>query len=154
MKEFGTKNSCNRFDVGNCIEFFLADLIKSAKIKVKNEPNALRTDLNIKNYGKVSVKYSSTGDIKIHNSLGENKDMIIHTTLVLKPKRMYLISYDLMEEVGIKLNNYLKNVKDGLSLKNALFTKLDKIGYFYKKDINIFVDKTKCKKSHMRRISI
>lgn len=145
LKEFGTINRCNRFDVGNCIEFFLADWIKLSDLNVENEPNAPRIDLNIPSYGKISVKYSSTGDIKIHNSLGPNKDIDIHTTLILTPKRIYLISDNLIKEVGIELNSYLKNTGDGLSLKRSLLTKLDKNKYFYKKDIDISINKTECK---------
>lgn len=133
LKEFGTINRCNRFDVGICIEFFVSDWIRLSNLQVENEPNALRTDLNILGYGKISIKYSSSGDIKIHNSLGKNKDMSMCTTLILKPKKMYLISYNLLKEVGIDLNSYLKNVGDGLLLKNTLFTKLNKIKYFIRK---------------------
>lgn len=145
IKEFGTTNRCNRFDIGNCIEFFLADWIKLSGLKVENKPNDLRTDLNILKYGKISVKYSSSGDIKIHNSLGKNKDMSIHRTLILRPKRMYLISCDLMKEVGIDLNFYLQNTGDGLKLKNTLFSKLDKSKYYYKRNIDISINKSECK---------
>ena len=91
LTEFGTTNRCNWFDVGNCLEFILADWIRSTGIEVENEPNSLRTDLYIKNYGKLSVKYSSSGNIKLHNSLGENKDMYMHPTLVIKPKKISYI---------------------------------------------------------------
>ena len=145
LTEFGTTNRCNRFDVGNCLEFILADWIRSTGVEVENEPNSLRTDLYIKNYGKLSVKYSSSGNIKLHNSLGENKDMYMHPTLVIKPKKIYLISEELLKENGIQLSFYLKNVKDGLELRQSIFRILDNSGYFYKKDIDIFVSKEQCK---------
>lgn len=143
--EFGTTNRCNRFDVGNCIEFFLSDVIESIGLSVKTEPNASRIDLVIKEYCSISVKYSSTGNIKLHNSLGQNKDMKVCKTLVIKPNMIYLISSELLKKYNIDIKNYLINTGDGLSLKNSLITYLNKIGYKYCKKINIGVDKNLCK---------
>jgi hypothetical protein len=65
--EFGTKELCNRFDVGNAIEFIIGDLIKSIGFSVKQLPNEKRIDLSINDKIKLSVKYSSSGDITLHN---------------------------------------------------------------------------------------
>jgi hypothetical protein len=145
LMEFGTTNRCNRFDIGNCIEFFISDWIKSSDIKTENTPNALRTDICIKNYGNISIKYSSSGDIKLHNSLGKNKDMNMVKTLIVTPNKMYFISSELLNQIDIDIKKYLKDVKDGLCLKRSLLTLLNNKSYFYRKDIDISIEKNKCK---------
>lgn len=41
LQEFGTKEPCNRFDVGNVIEFIIADYLKSLNFIITELPNAL-----------------------------------------------------------------------------------------------------------------
>ena len=50
LEQFGTKEPCNRFDVGNSIEFIIGDYIKSCGFKVLELPNAKRFDIYIYNY--------------------------------------------------------------------------------------------------------
>ena len=68
LKQFGTSEPCNRFDVGNSIEFIIGNYIKCCGFKVLELPNAKRFDIEILNYKKLSIKYSSTSDITLHNS--------------------------------------------------------------------------------------
>jgi len=138
LSEFGTKKRCNRFDVGNTIEFLLTDFIKLFGLEVKNSPDDVRTDLEIVNYPeKISCKYSSSGDIKIHNSLGQNKDMYMHPTIIIKPDYIYFITYELLKDINLDLSIFLKNTIDGLSLKQSILKKLHKLNYYYIKKINI-----------------
>ena len=57
LQEFGTKEPCNRFDVGNCIEYILANFLRKNGFEIKELPNAKRVDLLIENYKKLSIKY-------------------------------------------------------------------------------------------------
>ena len=68
LNEFGTFEPCNRFDVGNTIEFILNDHIVESGFKVNELPNAKRYDVDVENYKKLSIKYSSGGEITLHNS--------------------------------------------------------------------------------------
>jgi hypothetical protein len=140
--EFGTTDMCNRFMVGFVFERFFADLLKS-KFVVVNEHNAKRIDINIKNYKKISVKYISKGNIRLHNSLGANKDMMMHTTIIIRPREIFLISPSLLKEIGIDVNEYLKNTGDALILKESLLTRLKKVNFFYMLNIDITVEKCK-----------
>ena len=93
LNEFGTKQPCNRFDVGNVIELILFNLIRDIGYTISHLPNARRIDLVINDKLNISVKYSSTGDITLHNSNGHiNTDMNICNTLLLTTEKIYIIS--------------------------------------------------------------
>ena len=68
MKEYGTKNYCNRFGIGNCNEYGVRDIMTSAGLEVLHLENAKRVDFLVKNFGEFSLKLSFTGNIKLHNS--------------------------------------------------------------------------------------
>ena len=68
LEEFGTFKQCNRFDIGNSIEFIINDYMQNMGLEITELPNASRIDVDICNYKKLSIKYSSSGDIKLHNS--------------------------------------------------------------------------------------
>jgi hypothetical protein len=138
LKEFGTKEPCNRFDVGNSIEFLLLDYIKSCGFINSSElPNARRFDIDIENYKKLSIKYSSGGDITLHNSQGRNKDMKMKDTILLTPEKLYLITDNELRKNNININDYIKNSVDSLKLKRKILTELEKKNYPYIYDINI-----------------
>jgi len=138
LLEYGTTLCCNRFNIGNIIEFKLADEINNY-YKVKDLSNEKRYDINIIKYEKISVKYSKIGNIKLINSLGLNKDVKLCKTLILTPNRMYLISIELLQCYGINSTKYIKNTKDGAILKRSLLTLLDKINYHFKLNLNISI---------------
>ncbi len=146
LEEFGTTLACNRFDVGNCIEYAFADMLSaSGCFDTKNLPNAHRIDVNVQTHGNFSIKYSSSGSIRLHNSLGSNKDMEMKPTFVIMPTCTYFITQDLVEEYNVTLASYLKNTTDALELKRSIFTILDKNNYPYKRLIDIHVDKSTCR---------
>ena len=146
FEEYGTAEACNRFDVGNTIEFIIADVLKGCGFKVLELPNAKRFDIEIVNYKKLSIKYTNTGNIKLHNSNGcINKDIEIKDTILLTSDKLYLISNDLLCKNNIDINDYIKNTHDGLQLKRKLLTKLNKENYRYMYDIDISYNKTQCK---------
>lgn len=92
LNEFGTKEPCNRFDVGNSIEYAIGDYLRSFNYNIKNLPNSKRIDLLIDEIFKISIKYSSTGDITLHNSNSQiNKDMHFTDLLLITTDDLYLI---------------------------------------------------------------
>ena len=110
---------------------------------IKELPNAKRYDINIHNYCELSIKYSTSGNIKIHNSLGENKDMTLKKTLCITPSEIYLLLPEQICKI-IKLENYLINTKDGLELKRKIFCDLKKKKYPFITNIDIRVNKEDC----------
>tara|TARA_B110000261_G_C13020157_1_gene331807 strand:- start:16 stop:1110 length:1095 start_codon:yes stop_codon:yes gene_type:complete len=152
LQEYGTSLPCNRFDIGNSIEFIIGDYIKSLGFTVIQEPNAKRIDLQINhstfscNSCKLSIKYSSTGDITLHNSNScMNKDETMTDLILLTPTDLYLITNNNIKEVGIHLNDFLVNKGDSLKLKRSLITKL-KINkdFKYKCSLDIEIVKSNC----------
>lgn len=146
LNEFGTSLPCNRFDVGNSIEFCITNLIKNTGLNVQELPNAKRFDLSIEGYKHLSIKYSSCGDITLHNSNNcINKDLEMRDTILLTPNRLYLITMSELEKQGLNVNNYIKNNGDSLKLKRSLLRVLETVQYPYMHDISINHDKSTCK---------
>lgn len=146
VKEFGTKEPCNRFDVSNSIEFIISDYIRYCGFTVLEIPNAKRFDIDIGNYKKLSIKYSSTGDITLHNTNSSiNKDVDMKDTILLTPDRLYLITKNELCKNNININIYIKNTGDSLKLKRIALKKLQQKKYPYIHDINIKHNKKECK---------
>lgn len=146
LNEFGSSEPCNRFDVGNAFEFIMADFLKLCNFKINELPNAKRVDICINNCYKLSIKYSGSGDIKLHNSNNSaNKDMSMNDTLLITPSKLYLLSKKNIEEKKLKLKDYLQDRGDGLSLKRSLLKDLENKNFKYSIDINLKVDKKNCK---------
>ena len=147
LNEFGTKEPCNRFDVGNSIEYILGNLIISIGYKVENIPNAKRVDLCINDKYKISVKYSSCGNIKLHNSNNQiNKDMnMTDLLLLLTLDNLYLIIVVELKKYNINIKKYKYNSGDGLILKRSFLKQLKEKNYPYIIDAKLIIDKSKCK---------
>jgi hypothetical protein len=146
LNEFGTKEACNRFDVGNSIEFILIDSIVKSGFEVTEMPNEKRFDLNVKNYKKLSIKYSSCGDITLHNSNScVNKDEEMKDTILLTGDKLYLITMDELKKNNIDVKPFIKNAGDSLKLKRSLLKELERKKYPYVHNINIKYNKTECK---------
>lgn len=145
LQVYGTSLPCNRFDVGNSIEFLLVDFVTSLGFNVTKLPNAKRIDLCINGFFKLSIKYSSVGDITLHNSNScINKDENMTDLILLTPTQLYLITNNNIKEVGINLSDYLVNTGDSLKLKRTLLTKLENIDFKYKCSLDIKIDRSTC----------
>lgn len=153
LGEYGTALHCNRFAIGNCHEYAIEDLVRATGLTVENLQNAKRYDLNIKEFGYLSIKYSSTGDIKLHNSNNSsNKDMGMVDTLLVTPSHWWLLTTEELLKVGIDVKTYLKNSDDGLQLKRTLLTDLTKQVYPHVFAHSIEIDKKLCKHKETSRV--
>ena len=139
LRNYGTSLPSNRFTVGNLLEFIFSDYyIKKSGINVEKLPNAKRIDLRLNNKFDLSIKYSKSGPIKLHNSNNcVNKDMHMTNLILLTPKNLWLITNENLPSFGIDVKQYLKNNGDSLVLKRSLLTELGKINFKYKMDINL-----------------
>jgi hypothetical protein len=146
LNEFGTKEYCNRFDVGNCIEFIICEILNECGLEVDELPNAKRIDLNIKRYKKISIKYSSIGDITLHNSNScINKDENMTDMLLITCNKIYLLTQNCLIKNKINIKEYLKNTGDSLKLKRKILKKIENINYPYIINFNININKKECK---------
>ena len=64
LAEYGTSLHCNRFAIGNCHEYAICDLVKGTGLEVCLYQDAKRIDIEILKFGRISIKYSSGGNIK------------------------------------------------------------------------------------------
>lgn len=147
LTQYGTREPSNRFNIGNAIEFIISDLITDSDCLVQSFPNAKRIDLCINNDRNISIKYSSVGDIKLHNSNNQiNKDMsMTNTTILVTPNYLYLLTSNALETCGIKIDEFLKDSGDGLLLRRRILKQLKKKGYPYIMKFDTRVDKSMCK---------
>ena len=146
LQEFGTILPCNRFDVGNCIEFIINDAMKGNGFEISELPNANRVDVDIQNYKQLSIKFSSSGDITLHNSNSSiNTDLTMKDTILLTKTKLYLITNEELKNRNIDIENFIKNSGDSLKLKRSILNELKKSKYPYVCDIDIIYDKKKCK---------
>ena len=153
MTKYGTSLHCNRFAVGNCNEYAIADLIEDLGYSVVRHQNAKRIDIEIPEFCKFSIKYSGGQNIKLHNSNNQaNKDMSMCDTLLVTPKSWWFLRPSEIEALMIPLKEYLKNTVDGLELKSSILTQLKAKKYPYMFDFDISVDKAKCENMEINRI--
>jgi hypothetical protein len=153
MTEFGTALHCNRFAIGNCNEYAIADLVRGTGLKVTEMQDASRIDQEIAGLGKYSIKYSGSGDIKLHNSNNmANTDTTMHNTLLVTPDEWWYLTLEEMSLVGVDYKLYLKNTGDGLSLKRTILTALKHKGYRHFFHFDIAVDKKQCKNKETSKV--
>ena len=146
MHEFGTSKQCNRFDIGNCIELIINEFLQLIGFDVEHLPNAKRIDLCLNKKYKISIKYSSGGEITLHNSNSSaNRDETMHDLLLLTPDYLYLITNSELLKNNIDIKEYIHNAKDSLKLKAKLLTKLKEINYPYFIECKLNIDKKNCK---------
>ena len=146
LYEFGTKEPCNRFDIGNSIEFIINEYITAAGFQTSELPNAKRFDVNVHDYKPLSIKYSSCGDITLHNSNSTvNKDMEMKDTILLTPEKIYLITNAELAKHQIDIQDYIQNTGDSLKLKRKIVKILHDKQYPFMHDIHINHYKKECK---------
>lgn len=146
LNEYGTKLPCNRFAIGNSIEVLCGETLSNCGYVVELKQNAKRIDVFLKDYGNLSIKFSSTGDITLHNSNScINKDEKLIDTLLITTSKIYLLLNNRLVDYDIDLKNYLVNTGDSLKLKRSILTKLAEVKYPYVVNFHIHYDKENCK---------
>ena len=129
MNEFGTKLRCNRFNIGNVIEFIISDFFKKIGLNIKELTDANRVDIKIINYGELSIKYSSCGDVILHNSMGLNKNNEIVDLLLITQNEFILFTKKQLEKNNINYSKFIYNNKDSLKLKRKIIKELKQKKY-------------------------
>jgi hypothetical protein len=153
MAEYGTALHCNRFAIGNCNEYAIADVVRGTGLKVTEMQDATRVDQEVVGLGTYSIKYSGSGDIKLHNSNNiTNTDTTMHNTLLVTPDEWWYLTPEEMALVGVDYKMYLKNTGDGLSLKRTILSALKTSGYKHFFHFDIAVDKRQCKNKETSRV--
>lgn len=140
LREFGMTLQCNRFDIGNTIERLVADVITSMKRDVTVHTNAKRIDIEVETSVSFSIKYSTAGEVRLHNSLGSNRDMSMTNTLLVSPTEWWFLDNALIEAHGIRVADYLTNRDDALVLRRSILTALKKKGYPLRFDFNLEIE--------------
>jgi hypothetical protein len=153
MAEYGTALHCNRFAIGNCNEYAIADVVRGTGLIVTEMQDASRVDQEVVGLGKYSIKYSGSGDIKLHNSNNvTNTDTTMHNTLLVTPDEWWYLTPEEMALVGVDYKTYLKNTGDGLSLKRTILAMLKAKGYKHFFQFDIAVDKKQCKNKETSKV--
>jgi len=154
MTEFGTTLPCNRFSIGNCNEYAIADVIRTTPMEVTEKQNAVRIDMSVTGFRDFSIKYSGGGTVILHNSQGSNKDTMMHDTLLVTPTEWWFLSPAEIEKYSsIPISTFLDNRGDSLSLKlNGLLKELRRVEYPYHFDFDISIKRENCKHREISKI--
>jgi len=153
MTEFGTSLHCNRFAIGNCNEYAIADLVRATGLNVTEMQNASRIDQKVDGLGEYSIKYSGSGPIKLHNSNNSaNTDTTMHNTLLVTPNEWWFLTKEEMTLVGVDFKDYLKNTGDGLALNRTILGTLKQKGYTHFFPFDMAVNKKECKNRETSRV--
>ena len=147
LREFGYSKPCNRFAGGNVNEYLVRDLLVEQGYQVEVLTNNARVDMKVVGVpSPISLKYSSGGDIKLHNSMNTlNKDVEMANSLLTTPKEWWFLSKDDMLEVGVDVTSYIKNTSDGAALKASVLTALRKKNYPHMFPFALDTNKETCK---------
>jgi hypothetical protein len=137
LKKFGNALPCNRFATGTVNELLVRDFISKTGWRVESNMQAKRIDMTVEGLAPFSIKYSSGGNIKLHNSLGVNRDTTMVNTLLITPEHWWFLDIDEMAAVGVDYKEYVKEVTDGLELKRAILTKLASKGYVHWMEVDL-----------------
>ena len=151
LYQFGTSLYENRPIMGGLIEHSLLKMFKNSDFYTIPKPQAKRIDCEIDGI-EWSIKWSSTGNIKLHNSNNcSNKDIKMVNTILITTNGIYFIVPDIMHMFNIQLidsennkNSLLKNVGDGLSLQRNILQQLKKNKYPFIIDIKINYHRNNC----------
>lgn len=151
--EYGTTLHCNRFPIGNCNEYAIADVVRKTGLTVEEHSNAKRIDLDVKEFRPFSIKYTSGGDAILHNSQRKtNTDLTMHDTLIVTPSQWWFLAPSVIKEYNIDLTKYIKNNGDSLVLKLSVLKDLQKMKYPYFFEFDISIDKKQCKHKEISRV--
>jgi hypothetical protein len=152
MMEYGTALPCNRFGIGNCNEYAIADVIRSTGLIVEELQNAKRVDIRVRDFGDFSLKFTTVASVKLHNSLGANTDMTLTDTLLVTPTEWWYLTQTEIAKHGLTISDYLKNNGDGLTLNLKLLKELKKRSYPWVFACDLELDKSKCKNQEIARL--
>jgi hypothetical protein len=140
LKKFGNGLPCNRFATGTVNELLVRDFICKTGLRAVSNMQAKRIDMTVEGLVPFSIKYSSGGNIKLHNSLGANRDTTMVNTLLITPEHWWFLDIAEMAAVGVDYKEYLKEVADGLELKRTILTKLASKGYAHCMEVDLGLD--------------
>lgn len=128
LQEYGTTLYENRFSTGMVIEDELVDYLKRINVPSRVVTQANRIDINIETLGEFSVKYAK-GDVILHNSRGENKDMDMVNSIILTPSDTFMIIPSILRTYNITLADFVVDRKDSFVLSKKIFPALKKEQY-------------------------
>lgn len=153
LKKYGTKLPCNRFDIGNSIEFALGEHLENkCGFKIEDIHNEKRYDIKIDNYKKLSIKYSSSGDITLHNSNSNiNTDLEMKDTFLITLNHIYLITKKEILKQNINISEFLVNTGDSLKLKRTFLNFLINKNYPFIFELKINYNKKECQNKSTSR---
>lgn len=149
LNQFGTALSCNRFAIGECIEYAATDLLHEIGVCAEAVSSEKRIDIRIRNVAgltAISSKYVSTGShVILYNAQRTvATDMTLHPTILFLANEWWLLVPSLIEKMGVSVKEYLKNTTDSVQLSFKILASLRQLNYPYYLTHAITYDKKSC----------
>ena len=146
---FGTALSCNRFPIGESIEYGTTEYLRRIGVDARWLPSATRVDLclhNVTGLSGISSKFCSTNkEVTLHNSQRTTAtDKTLHPTFLFLVDEWWFLYPPTIKSLGINPDDYIKNTKDSIHLKLSILKKLKELKYPYYFVHKIKYDKGTC----------
>jgi hypothetical protein len=149
LNEFGTALSCNRFAIGECIEYAATDFFREIGVRADAVSSEKRVDIlvrNVEGLTELSSKFVSTGKhVVIYNAQRTvATDMSLRPTLLFLMDEWWLLEPSKMDAMGVSAREFLKSTGDSVQLSFNLLSRLRLMNYPYCLPHTIRYDKQFC----------
>ena len=151
LNTFGTALSCNRFAVGEVVEYATTEFLRSIGVDAVCLASEARIDVRVNNVAGVSgisSKLVTTGThVVLSNSQRKTAtDLTLHPTILFLEKEWWFLDPATIASHGVDYKPYIKNTGDSVQLSFKLLTELRTKGYPYRMDHKLNYDREACER--------
>jgi hypothetical protein len=151
LNTFGTALSCNRFAVGEVVEYATTEFLRSIGVDAVCLASEARIDVRVNNVAGVSgisSKLVTTGThVVLSNSQRKTAtDLTLHPTILFLEKEWWFLDPATIASHGVDYKPYIKNTGDSVQLSFKLLGELKTKGYPYRLNYNLNYDREACER--------
>jgi hypothetical protein len=151
LNTFGTALSCNRFAVGEVVEYATTEFLRSIGVDAVCLASVARIDVRVNNVAGVSgisSKLVTTGGhVVLSNSQRTTAtDLTLHPTILFLEKEWWFLDPVTIVSLGVDYKPYIKNTGDSVQLSFKLLAELRTKGYPYRLEHTLKYDRGACER--------
>ena len=151
LNTFGTALSCNRFAVGEVVEYATTEFLRSVGVDAVCLASEARIDVRVNNVtglSGISSKLVTTGNhVILSNSQRTTAtDVTLHPTILFLVDAWWFLDPVTITSLGVDYKPYIKNTGDSIQLSFKLLDELKSKGYPYRLAYTIAYDRDACER--------
>ena len=151
LNTFGTALSCNRFAVGEVVEYATTEFLRSIGIDAVCLASEARIDVRINNVtgvSGISSKLVTTGShVILSNSQRKiATDLTLHPTLLFLTNEWWFLDPATIASLGVDIRPHIKSTGDSVHLSFKLLDELKEKGYPYRLNHLLKYDREACER--------